>query len=124
MPLSLVIASMRVNASIYNDSKQLKECETARAYKGEKIGQAKVRETLGTAASFAPTNTKQLLPCSHHNGHPVTYRRIRKIRTTKKQILNSDCIYVCLSVCVKCTHWSVCVGVVRGGAGGSICREV
>lgn len=52
---------MRVNASIYNDIKQLKECETAWAYKGEKIGQAKVKETLGTAASFAPTNPQTVV---------------------------------------------------------------
>lgn len=101
MPLSLVIASMRVNASIYNDSKLLKKCETAQAYKGEKIGQAKVRETLGTAASFAPTNPKQSLPRSRHNGRPVTYSCIRKIETTKRQIWNTrrsisaDCINVC-----------------------------
>lgn len=79
MPLSLVIASLRINASISNDSKQLKECEPAREYKGEKIGQAKVMETLRTAASFAPTNSMWLSACLLHNGHAVTYSYIRLI---------------------------------------------
>lgn len=73
-----------MQASIYNDSKQLKECETAQTYKGKKIGQAEVRETLGTAASFAPTNLKLSLPCLRYNGHLVTYSCIRKMRATKK----------------------------------------
>lgn len=59
MPLSLVIASTPGNASICNDSKQLKGRETAWAYKEEETGQAKVKETLGAAASFAPANPEQ-----------------------------------------------------------------
>lgn len=77
MPLTLVIASIHVSASVFNDSKRLKDCETAKEYKGEKIGQARAMETLGIAASFASTNPVQPSPRLLHNGHTVTQRCIR-----------------------------------------------
>lgn len=46
-------------------------------YKGEKIGQAKPMETLGIAASFAPTNPVQPSPRLLHNGHTITKHCIR-----------------------------------------------
>lgn len=89
MPVSLVIASTHVNASINNDSKQLKECETAREYKGKKIGQVKAWKALVSAASCAPTNPIQLSPHWLHNGHTVTSAFIRPIRAAMRQIQNT-----------------------------------